>query len=139
MFLIFVCHPCILPTHEILDLLPNSNKAKIMSYWNSKTSGFLKNGGIRWSRQKNTNGTALIIEGGDGFSSQGVTDLIGMIEGNFARDLVIVVSSVHKIPEHVLQRGVIKYSSNQPNMKDGWINYVPEYTDIHEWSRILRS
>jgi hypothetical protein len=139
MFLIFVCHPCILPIEEILDLLPNSKKVKIMSYWNSKTASFLKHDGIRWSLQKNTKQTALVIEGGDGFSSQGVTDLIGMIEGNFARDLVIVVSSVHKIPEHVLQRGTIRYSKTIPKMKENWVNYVPEPTQLEEWSRILRT
>jgi hypothetical protein len=110
-----------------------------MSYWNSKTASFLKHDGIRWSLQKNTKQTALVIEGGDGFSSQGVTDLIGMIEGNFARDLVIVVSSVHKIPEHVLQRGTIRYSKTIPKMKENWVNYVPEPTQLEEWSRILRT
>lgn len=139
MFIIFVSHPCILPTDEILSLLPNSNKIKIVSYWSNKTSTFLKNGGTLWSRQRNTLGTALVIEGGDGFSSQGATDLIGMIEEDFSRDLVIVVSSVHKIPEHVIQRGIVKYSSNSPQMTEGWTNYSPHQDDLVGWSRILRA
>lgn len=138
MFLIFVCHSSILPVREILDFLPNSDSIKIMSYWNSKTANFLKHDGARWSRQRNTNGVALAIEGGDGFSSQGATDLIGMIEQRFTRDLVIIVSSVHKIPEHVIQRGIVRYSKEIPVMKEGWDDYSPEHTDLDGWSRILR-
>lgn len=138
MFLIFVCHPCILPLDEILELLPNSTNAKIMSYWNSKTFQFLKHHGARWSKQRNTIGTALVIEGGDGFSSQGATDLIGMIENEFSRDLAIIVSSVHKLPEHVIQRGTIHYSRETPSLKEGWVDDSPEFSDFDGWSRILR-
>lgn len=139
MFLIFVCHPSILPIEDILSLLPDSNNAKIISYWNSKTNNFLKNGGIRWSKQRNTIGTCLIIEGGDGFSSQGATDLVGMIEQNFSRDLVIIVSSLHKIPEHVIQRAEVRYSKQHANIVNGWTNYTPNQNDLDGWSRILRS
>lgn len=138
MFLIFVCHPCILPLHEILGLLPNSKCTKTISYWNSKTTHFLKYHGVRWSKQLNTLGTALIIEGGDGFSSQGATDLMGMIENEFSRDLVIIVSSVHKLPEHVIQRGTIHYSVESPSLKRGWVDDSPKYSDLDGWSRILR-
>lgn len=119
MFLIFVCHPCILPLDEILGLLPDSKRTKTISYWNSKTTHFLKYHGVRWSKQINTLGTALVIEGGDGFSSQGATDLMGMIENEFSRDLVIIVSSVHKLPEHVIQKRNYKVFQRIPFIKRG--------------------
>lgn len=128
-----------MPTKEILSHLPDSKKTKIISYWDSKTSNFLKTGAVRWSKQRNTQNTALIIEGGDGFSSQGATDLIGILEQNFARDLVIVVSSVHKIPDHVIQRGKLVHSTQIPSLMEGWTNYTPDINDYEGWSRIIRT
>lgn len=138
MLLIFVSNPCVLPIQEILSQLPSSDKTKVLSYWDSSSASFVKQKGILWSKQRSTSRTALVIEGADGFSSQGVTDLMGMVESGFSRDIVLVVSNVHRLPEHVIQRSKVYYSKQNVKIQDGWFDHNPVHTNLDEWCRILR-
>lgn len=140
MFVIFISHPCHNPSSEILDFLKESSQElHILNFWNPNLSKFLRDNGVLWSKQRTTKGKALVIEGADNFSSHGFTDLIGMIDNGFSRDLVIIVSGVHKIPEHILERGVIVYSKITPKMKPEWKKTQPSLENYEEWVRIMRS
>jgi hypothetical protein len=140
MFLILVAHPCLNVKDEILEYLRETSQSiHWMSYWNPDTMKMIRDKALLWSKQKTTQGVALVIDCAENFSNHGFFSIIGLMEQGFARDLVLIVSSIHRVPEHILERGTIVYSSQKPEFIEGWKNDDPDILDRNGWEEVLRS
>lgn len=139
MFLILVVHPCFSIKEEVLKYLKDSSSIYWMSYWNPETMKMIRDKALLWSKQKTTQGVALVIDSAENFSNHGFFSIIGLMEQGFARDLVLIVSSIHRVPEHILERGTIIYSNERPEYLEGWQNDDPSVYDKERWEEVLRS